>query len=138
MLRDEGPGSLAALLAGTDTARGLAVVSEGLLNYLPRAAVTDLWARIAAGADGPVLHLSDLHLRSETSGVLERTFAAGLGAFVRGRVHLHFEDERAADAALHLAGFHTVTLHRPAAFADRLPDVDAPGGRKVRVLEAWS
>lgn len=44
----------------------------------------------------------------------------------------------AAEAALHLAGFTSAALHRPATFAGRVPDVDRPGNRKVRVVEAWT
>ncbi|HSX68415.1 class I SAM-dependent methyltransferase, partial [Nocardioides sp.] len=48
-LAADGPLSLGALLDQLDPSVGTAVITEGLLNYLPAEAVTDLWARLAAG-----------------------------------------------------------------------------------------
>ena len=45
--RDEGERSLAAIAAGLDPARGLAIVTEGLLTYLDRDSVLGLWRRCA-------------------------------------------------------------------------------------------
>ncbi len=133
-----GPGTLAAVTAGLDRSRGLAVVTEGLLNYLPPAAVTDLWARIAGimGEFAGGLYVSDLHLREENGRLADGLFTAGLGAAVGGRIHFHFRGAGEAGAALREAGFARATLHRTAAFADRLPGVDGPGSEKVRVVEA--
>ncbi len=127
-----------ALAETLDPAQGLAVVSEGLLNYLAPAAVTGLWRRIARAFEGfPAgLYLSDLHVRGENGGPLETAFIAGLGLAVRGRVHLHFADAAAAEQAGRDAGFGSTVLHRPAAFAGRVADVERPGSGKVRVVEA--
>src|SRR6476661_744406 len=109
---DAGPGSLAELAGTLDPARGVAVITEGLLNYFDRASVTGLWRRMTTTfADFPeLLYLSDLHVRSATGGVLVSAFTGVLQTFVRGRVHLHFDDEADAVEALHVAGFGRAAL----------------------------
>ena len=49
---DEGPASIAALTATLDPDKGLAVISEGLLNYFPHAEVIAMWRRFADAATG--------------------------------------------------------------------------------------
>ena len=80
-------------------------------------------------------YLSDLHLVSRT-GRVDRVFAAGLGAFVRGGVHLHFADAPDAIASLRAAGFDQARLHAPREFADVLPDMRGAGADRVRVVDA--
>ena len=92
-----------------DPEAGLAVVTEGLLNYLPGAAVRRLWGRIA---DLGALHLSDLFVRDDAPPVLARVVSAGLAAFVRGTVEVHFTAATAA-AALRQAGFPTTEVAHP-------------------------
>jgi O-methyltransferase involved in polyketide biosynthesis len=126
-LAPDGPGSLAAVAAAElDPGRGLAIVTEGLLSYLPRAAVLDLWRSIAetiaAFPDG--VYLSDLHVGEDAPGLLARAFTAGLSTFVRGRVAVHFSSE--ADAVETLLG---------AGFASAAVD---PVGPFVRIVEARS
>lgn len=126
-------------VAGTlDPKQGLAVVTEGLLNYLPPAAVTGLWGRIARATYGfPAgLYLSDLHVKSENNGPLETAFVAGLGLAVRGRIHMHYATPEAAEQAGVDAGFLSMALHRPASFKGLVEDVERPGSRNVRVVEA--
>lgn len=125
------------LFAGLDARRGVAVVTEGLLNYFPTSEVRRLWSRIAtATRDLPNgLYLSDLHLDDHVA-TPDRVFAAGLGLAVRGGVHFHFDGPAAAEGALTGAGFTTATLHRPADFAAELPGMTAPGAERVRVVEA--
>lgn len=120
-----------------DARRGVAVVTEGLLNYFPTEAVTRLWGRIAtATRDLPRgLYLSDLHLGGQVA-TPDRVFAAGLGLVVRGGVHFHFGSADAAREALVGAGFTTATLHRPADFSAALPGMTEPGAGRVRVVEA--
>ncbi len=125
------------LFTTLDARRGVAVVTEGLLNYFPTSDVHRLWSRIAtATRDLPHgLYLSDLHLDDHVA-TPERLFAAGLGLAVRGRVHFHFDRAATAEAALTGAGFAQATLHRPAELADELPGMRAPGADLVRVVEA--
>ena len=137
-LTDVGPASLAAVTAELEPDRGIAVVTEGLLNYLSPDAVAGLWRRIAGLGErfSHVLYLSDLHLRGRSLSAGEQAFAVALGVFVQGRVHLHYRSEQEATAALHDAGFTQARLHTPSEFRTMLPDVDRPGAHRVRVIEA--
>lgn len=114
VLREGGPGSLEALVETMDPARGLAIVTEGLLTYLDDATVEALWARLATAlrpfATGA--YLADLRLASPEPGVSERAFELLLSAFVRSRVHAYRGDLAEAEAALRAAGFGRVSLHR--------------------------
>lgn len=135
-LADHGALSLAALTARLDPQQGLAIITEGLLNYFDRDAVEGLWRRFAAALSRfpRGLYLSDLHLSADNRGLAARGFAALLSTFVRGRVHLHYPDTAAAVAALRAAGFEQAELHHPRAL---LPgERVAPGAGLVRVIEA--
>jgi O-methyltransferase involved in polyketide biosynthesis len=112
-MRDDGPESIPEVTATLDRGQGLAVITEGLLVYFDHAAVTGLWARIAAGLSdfAAGLYLADLRLASGNDGFAERTFIPLLSAFVRGKLHMHFADEADALAALRDAGFAEATLH---------------------------
>lgn len=99
---------------------GLAVITEGLLNYLSRDAVQTLWQNVAGVAD---LYLSDLIVREDTPPVVTQAFTALLSGFVRGRVTLHFADADEAQATLLGCGFASARL-------------DQPGGQPVRVIRA--
>jgi O-methyltransferase involved in polyketide biosynthesis len=126
-----------ALFHGLDAGRGVAVVSEGLLNYFPTDRVELLWGRIASELRRfPTgLYLSDLHLRGGAP-LVDRAFATALGVFVRGRVHFHYEHAAAAEATLVAAGFDSAQLHAPAEYAEELPGMCAAGADRVRVVEA--
>lgn len=133
-LRDDGPQSLAGLAETLDPARGLAIITEGLLTYLDHESVLGLWRRCAqaAGRFAAGLYLADLRLSAD-AGRTERAFYVGLSAFVRGRVHMHFADEDEALAALRAAGFTDARLHR----GDSVPGATAdPGARLIRVVDA--
>jgi O-methyltransferase involved in polyketide biosynthesis len=105
-LKDDGPGSLAELAAELEPDQGLAIITEGLLGYLPPEAVAGLWRRFATTLHGfPTgRYISDLHLGS-TQNAIVRAFRLVLSAFVRGRVYLHFDDRADAEASLAGAGF---------------------------------
>jgi len=122
-----GPMSLAEVAAQhLDPSRGLAIVTEGLVNYFDRAAVEGMWRRFAEvlGRHPHGLYVSDLHLERDLARVRgARAFTALLSLFARGRVHLHYADEPAAGSALLAAGFAEARLH--------------PAGRApVRIIEA--
>lgn len=139
-LATDGPLSLEALFAQLDPTVGTAVITEGLLNYLPADAVTGLWARIAAGLRRfPAgVYLSDLHLAGENHSPLLSSFSTLLGAFVRGKIHFHFADAAAATEALRAAGFSAAALHRPDDARFGLSPELRAGARIVRVVEAVS
>jgi O-methyltransferase involved in polyketide biosynthesis len=133
-LAQDGPRSLGAVTAPLDRDRGLAIVTEGLLGYLPTDAVLGLWTRFAR-----TLHefptggyISDLHLRSAQNSAV-RAFRVALSAFVRGRVYLHFDDAADAEARLRACGFATAAV-RPAA---RYLQIATDGGRTLaHILQA--
>lgn len=135
-LAEDGPLALAAATAGLlDPSRGTAVVTEGLLNYLPTPAVLELWGRVAGLLAGfPAgLYLTDLALAQDAGRLrAAKAFLVLLQAFCRGRVHLHFERAPDAVAAARGAGFHRVEVHDPAA-----PDDGPPRAPILRVMEAW-
>ncbi|MDQ6835701.1 MAG: class I SAM-dependent methyltransferase [Actinomycetota bacterium] len=105
-LKPGGPGSLAELIGELDPDRGLIIITEGLLGYLATEDVTALWRRFAAVLRrfSAGRYVSDLHLGDAQTAVV-RGFRVLLSAFVRGRVHLHFDGAQEAEAALLAAGF---------------------------------
>ena len=110
-LATDGPDTVAAVVEremrpGT----GLAVITEGLLNYLPRDAVQTLWTNVSAVAD---LYLSDLFVGEDSPPVIGSAFAAALSVFVRSRVSLHFDDDEEARATLLGCGFARAELTQP-------------------------
>lgn len=139
-LRDSGTQSLSALAAELDPAQGLAIITEGLLGYLPTEAVTALWARFAATLQTfrAGRYLSDLHLAGVQSPPV-RVFRIVLSAFVRGRVYLHYADARAAQAALQAAGFSQASVRRAADIVVQTGAMNrarGPGAGLAHIIEA--
>ena len=129
------PGGLDDVVATLDPARGLAFVTEGLLSYLPRDAVLDLWRRFAETlAPFPAgLYAADLHVDSDTPRLAARAAETLLSAFVRGRVAVHFQTAGEAEQALRDAGFAEGHVRRAAEF----PEAAAHrSGELVRIVEA--
>jgi O-methyltransferase involved in polyketide biosynthesis len=133
-LKLEGDGSLAELAGSLDCGGGLAIVTEGLLGYLPTDQVKHLWQRIATAAAGfPIArYISDLHLGGAQTPEV-RAFRVLLSGFVRGRVHLHFDGPDDAVAALRAAGFAGAEM-RPAAAV--VAGVGDAGGRLAHIIDA--
>jgi O-methyltransferase involved in polyketide biosynthesis len=131
-LAAEGPASLAAVAAPLDRERGLAIVTEGLLGYLPLPQVLEVWRRFAdlLGEFAANRYLSDLHVATDGGGARVRAFRLLLSTFVRGRVHLHFADAGEAEEALLEAGFSSASV-LPAGRR-----VAAADGERVQVVEA--
>jgi O-methyltransferase involved in polyketide biosynthesis len=136
-LADDGPTSLDALCASLDPARGVAIITEGLINYFDRATILAMWARFArALARFPHgVYFSDIVLRQTGNRVLFSTFMNLLAVFVRGRVHLHFDDAHDVENALTEHGLDGRVLD-PREFADELPGLEQRGAGVVRVIEA--
>jgi O-methyltransferase involved in polyketide biosynthesis len=138
LLRDGGPGSLESLAEELDPARGLVIVTEGLLTYLDDETVDGLWARLARVLErfSSGAYLSDLRFARSRRSIAEHAFDAILGTFVRGKVHPYRGDEEDAKAALRGAGFKEARLHRgdehPAAAGLR----GDPGSGVICVIEA--
>lgn len=133
-LRDDGPDSLAALAGELRPESGLIIITEGLLGYLATDDVHALWrrfARVLSGFDSG-RYVSDLHI-GEVQTPQVRAFRVLLSAFVRGQVHLHFENPAQAREALLAAGYTRAEVHR----ASRLtPDHGGPGADMVHIIEA--
>lgn len=123
-LADDGPDSLSALARTLDPDKGLAIITEGLLNYFPAREVLGMWDRFARTLRGfpHGLYLADVHLGGDGAGPHAQVFSLLLGAFVRGGVHLHPWTATEAHRRLQDAGFDGAELHRPQ--------------RYVRVIEA--
>lgn len=137
-LADAGPGSLAELADSLDSGRGVAIITEGLVNYFPPDAVLGMWRRFATTLQRfPVgLYLSDLHLASDNRGIGVAAFMKLLSTFVRGRVYLHFDSPHAAADALRTAGFETAVARNPPAAESVDGSIDRRGAEMVRVLRA--
>jgi O-methyltransferase involved in polyketide biosynthesis len=133
-LEDQGPGSLAAVCAECNPREGLAIITEGLLGYLPSDAVDGIWRRVARVLAGfpQGRYISDLHLGGVQTAQV-RAFRVVLSALVRGRVHLHFEDAAEAEAALRAAGFRSAEVHLAASLA---PEVRGAGSGLAHIIEA--
>src|SRR5207302_638753 len=112
-LRDEGPNSISGLAADLDPESGLAIITEGLLGYLDTGSVDGIWRRFARTLSGFASgrYISDLHLGSVQNAQI-RAFRAALSVFVRGQVHLHFDNAQQAEGALRDAGFARAKLYR--------------------------
>jgi O-methyltransferase involved in polyketide biosynthesis len=133
-LQPAGEGSLADLAASLDHHEGLAIVTEGLLGYLPTEDVKNLWRRFAATLAGfsHGRYISDMHLGGAQTPLV-RGFRVLLSGFVRGRVYLHFDDADEATTALRTAGFKTADVRSAAEVTGERRD---PGSRLAHIIEA--
>lgn len=138
-LADDGPLSLSALADRLDKTQGVAIVTEGLVNYFDTPTVEAIWARFSRVLSRfpHGLYLSDIHLaeiQQASAGI--GVFMAALSTFVRGRVFLHFDNSVIANTALRDAGFAFADVHAPADFAATLGLDMRPGTNLVRIIEA--
>lgn len=129
------PSGLDDVVATLDRTRGLAFVTEGLLSYLARDAVLDLWGRFASALntfpDG--LYAADLHVDADTPRLAARTAEALLSVFVRGRVAVHFATAGEGEEALREAGFAEAHVRRA---ADHPEAAEHRSGELIRIVEA--
>lgn len=136
-LAASGPTSIDAICASLDLSRGTAIITEGLVNYFDTETMVSMWRRIGEALvrfpNG--LYLSDLILRAGNHGPLVVGFQLLLSAFVRGRVHMHFDSAEEAEDALAAAGLTGVLLD-PRELAFELPGLELPGAGRVRIVEA--
>ena len=136
-LRERGPGSLEAVAAELDPNAGLAIVTEGLLGYLPTGAVRTIWQRFASTLErfDTGVYISDIHVGSGQD-LAVRAFRMLLSAFVRGRVYLHFDSPEEVVVALSDAGFDTAEVRLAADAAGLVADDRSM--RLAHILEASS
>ena len=138
-LADFGPASIDAICATLDPTKGTAIITEGLINYFDRATVLAIWARFArALARFPSsIYLSDLIMREGNESPMIAAFSWVLSAFVRGKVHMHFDSAAEAEAALASAGLPGMLLD-PRELAEELPGIELAGAGRVRIIEAFA
>ncbi len=137
-LADEGADSLAALAATLNPTQGVAIVTEGLINYFDTDNVLGMWRRFATALHGfpQGLYLSDIHLAGVNNGLAINTFRMMLSTFVRSRVHLHFDNAQDLKQQLLSTGFTSAVVHDPHDFAAQLKSCKPRWASLVRVLEA--
>ena len=137
-LADHGPGSLLELAKTLDPSKGVAIVTEGLLNYFDRESVLGMWSRFARVLAGfpHGLYLADIHMHGASHGPTIDAFMLLLSLFVRSRVHIHFDTEPDIERALHDCGFIDAKAHNPVDFSDRIDACDRKWAKLVRVIEA--
>jgi O-methyltransferase involved in polyketide biosynthesis len=138
-LVDDGPTSIDAICSTLDPARGTAIITEGLINYFDLQTMLGMWKRFATALKKfpRSLYLSDLNLREGNAGPFVSGFGWLLSAFVRGKVHLHFDSARDAEAALADCGFIGILLD-PRDFAFEIPQLERAGAARVRIVEAMA
>ncbi len=137
VLQPAGPHSLGALAAGLDPQRGLAIITEGLMNYLSPDQADGVWRRIARTLGGfrEGLYLSDFYLASEHRGWMTLAFGAVLQSFVKGRMHVHFDSVDAARSALCGMGFAAVDVLSAQDMPATREMAGSLGAQRVRVLQ---
>lgn len=136
-LVDDGPTSIDAICASLDPNVGTAIVTEGLVNYFDTPTLLGMWGRFARALRRfpRGIYLSDLILREDNSGPLVLGFSWLLSAFVRGRVHMHFDSAADAEDNLASAGL-AGTLLDPRELLAAQPDLERAGAGRVRIVEA--
>ena len=115
-LAHRGPQTLAKLWThALDPRQPTAVIMEGLIHYLPRAALLDMFTRLHAlqSPAGGVLLTDVAVMPTDALGqVGTRAFLRVLGVATRGRVDMH-QDGGGLDALLRQAGYASVAAHDP-------------------------
>ncbi len=137
-LAEEGSRSLAAVARTLDPNQGVAIITEGLMNYLDPDTAAGVWRRIAqvmrqfpAG-----LYLSDLYLLQENRNVGMLAFGKILELFVRGRMYVHFQNPAQVRERLRRIGFRHIKVHRTQTLEATRALAAVRGGDRVRILEA--
>jgi O-methyltransferase involved in polyketide biosynthesis len=137
-LADDGPQSLAALVATLDPAVGTAIVTEGLMNYLDAATARGVWQRIATALRRfpQGVYLNDLYLRDRPANAAAALFGGLLQLFVRRRMHVHFRSAGEVEDIMEQCGFTETLLHTTASLPETSEYAGIRGGDAVMVLQA--
>ncbi|HUP92340.1 MAG TPA: class I SAM-dependent methyltransferase [Solimonas sp.] len=138
VLKDDGAESLAAVAGTLDPGVGTAIITEGLMNYLAPEDAQAVWRRIAGTLRRfpRGTYLADVYPRRQTHGMAMTAFGAVLSAFVRGRMHSHFQTPEEAVAAMRTAGFDNARVIETRDIPETRELASTPGAERVRVLEA--
>lgn len=137
-MADSGPLSLQSIAASLDRSRGLAVITEGLVNYFSERDVRSMWQRFSLVMQQfpQASYWSDIGLSGDMGGARTAPFVGFLSAFVRGRVHLHFSTPADVEAALRECGFMAAQALDPGDFEQALDGIPGGVSRRIRVIEA--
>lgn len=137
-LADKGADSLAALVKTLDKKKGVAIITEGLMNYLSPDDARGVWARIATNMKKfpHGLYLADAYLMRGNRSIPAIIFGAVLSAFVRGRMHVHFKTSAHGIDVMRTAGFKAVALHETRSLPATRAVAKRKGGDRVLILEA--
>lgn len=138
VLAEDGSECIADVLESLDLDRGTAVITEGLMNYFAQPQAEQVFSRIAAGLSRfpSGLFLSDLFLAGENNNPIAKAFEFCLGVFVRGSVHLYYDDENTVVSAMIESGFTYASAERA---VDVLAGTDLridPASKLVRIVRA--
>lgn len=138
-LADSGPESIDAVCRRWfDPGRGVAVVTEGLINYFDTETAAGIWRRFAGALAGfsAGLYLSDMTCDEDIEQIRGgRTFRILLNQLTRGAHHRYFADAGAVRGALLDAGFNDAEVHFAADFRE-LDVGDLTRTARVRIIEA--
>lgn len=139
-LDDAGPQSLAGIAATLEAGQGTAIITEGLMNYLDPPTARAVWARIARNLKRfpHGLYLADVYLMQQNRGLAATIFGGVIQAFVRGRMHIHFESPAHGAQLMREAGFSEARIHEIRSLPETRAIGAQPGGDRVRALEALS
>lgn len=142
-LKPTGEGSFDLLLQQlTETGMiGVAVVTEGLVNYFDEAGVRTIWQNFAKPLQRfPVAgyYLSDLALnqKRKKEAQMVNAFKWMLSVFVRGGVFLHFNTEEDSTTALLESGFRSAQVKSARDWSDTLEFCRQPGAYYVSIVFA--
>jgi hypothetical protein len=76
-------------------------------------------------------------LKQGNAGAFVTGFSWLLSAFVRGKVHMHFDSIEQCEDELAQCGLPGILLD-PRDFADEIHDLEAEGAARVRIIEAMA
>ena len=135
-LADSGPLSLGTVAADLDPDRGLAIVAEGLVGYLPREGTEAMWRRFAETLQdfSAASHICHIHLR-DVDALQVELLSLLLSMFVRTRVRADYRDAREVEQVMLRAGFDRATVHSAPEILGARPTAAT---RFAHVLEAVS
>lgn len=133
----EGEGSISELFARLPHDQGVAVITEGLMNYLPGGLADGLWQQIAGGLRrfDHGLYLADCYFPRQAHPAMAVLGLALMG-FTRSRMHSHLWHHRQARRRLLKAGFAVVNFEPCTAYAPSDHVVDRRSARSVSRLMA--
>lgn len=137
-LAKNGSNSLSEIAKTLDASKGLAIITEGLVNYFDEENVRAMWRNFASVLSqfSHGVYFSDIHLGRQNKTPIANAFSKLLSTFVRGGVYLHFESRENVREALLEAGFSKAEIHKPKDWGDKIEECKAKGANLVRVIDA--